>query len=219
MAGGRPTATFGLEVTSMRAKDIMTRPAITVTPDRPIKVAASLLIEHAISALPVVDEQGELIGIVSEGDLVPLETRPDPRRHLLPTPQRQAHVPLIVQEVMTRDVVALPEDADVAEVARLMLDRHVKRIPIVRDRHVVGIVSRRDLLKVLARDDGDIRHELDALLSDEILSLGRFTADVRGGVAVLVGPGDRASRRLAELLARSVPGVLAVEFADEAVAG
>jgi CBS domain-containing protein len=200
----------------MRASDLMTSPPITVRPDVSIKIAASMLLEHAISAMPVVDENGEMVGIVSEGDMVPLETRTDPRRHLLPTPQRPTHVPVRVDEVMTRDVVALPEDADVAEVARLMLHKYVKRIPIVRGNRVVGIISRRDLLRALARDDDDIAHELDDLLSDEILSLGQFTAEVRGGVAVLTGPTDRTSRRLAELLARSVPGVLGIEFADEA---
>lgn len=203
----------------MRASDLMTSPPITVRPDVPIKIAASMLLEHAISAMPVVDDDGEMVGIVSEADLVPLEARADPRRHLLPTPQRPTHVPARVDEVMTRDVVALPEDTDVGEVAKLMLEKHVKRIPIVRGSRVVGIISRRDLLKVLARDDDDIRQELDELLSDEILSLGRYTAEVRGGVAVLRGPTDRTSRRLAELLARSVPGVLGIEFANEARAG
>jgi CBS domain-containing protein len=203
----------------MRASDIMTSPPITVRPDCRIKVAASMLLEHAISAMPVVNEDGELLGIVSEGDLVPLETRSDPRRHLLPTPQDRVRVPVSIDEVMTRHVVAVPEDADVAEVARLMLDRHVKRIPVVRGNRVIGIVSRRDLLKVLARDDDDIRHELDQLLSDELLSLGRYTAEVHGGAVVLTGPGDRTSRRLAELLARGVPGVLGIEFAEEARTG
>jgi CBS domain-containing protein len=208
-----------VEVATMRAKDIMTSPAITIGPAATIKEAARMLLDHDISAMPVVGDNHQLVGIVSEGDLVRLETEPDPRRHILPTSHRSTHVPTAVAEVMTRDVVAAPEDADAALIARLMLDRHVKRIPIVQGNEVIGIVARRDLLKVLARDDGDIRHELDELLADEILQLGRFTASVHGGVAVLTGPDDRASRRLAELLARSVPGVLSVEFAEREMVG
>ncbi len=167
----------------MRATDIMTSPPIVVAPDATIHAAASMLLAHGISAMPVVDELGDLAGIVSEGDLIRLETGPDPRRHVLPTLHETSRVPTTVAEVTTRDVVALPEDADVALVARLMLDRHVKRIPIVRGKRVIGIVSRRDLLKVLARDDDDIRHELDGLLSDEILQLGPYTGSVEGQFA------------------------------------
>jgi len=198
----------------MRTKDIMTTPVITVRPETGVKEAAALLVDHAISALPVVDEADELIGIVSEADLIPLEATPDPRRQMLPVYHRPKPVPHTVGEVMTTSVVALPEDADAAQAARLMLDRHVKSIPIVSGDRVVGIVARRDVLKMLARSDVDIRREVEALLVDELLMLQTYEVDVADGVVTLRGATNGASYRLAELLARSVPGVLDVEFVE-----
>jgi CBS domain-containing protein len=198
----------------MRTKDIMTTPVITVRPQTSIKEAAGLLVDHGISALPVVNEDDELVGIVSEGDLITLETVPDPRSEILHVFQREHATPRFVSEVMTRHVVTLPENVDAAHAARLMLEKRVKSIPIVSGTHVVGIVARRDILTMLARSDGDIRRDVEALLDDEILMLGRFTIDVADGVVTLTGSTDVAGRRLAEVLARSVPGVLEVDFVD-----
>jgi CBS domain-containing protein len=197
----------------MRTKDIMSSPAVTVTPETHLKDAARLLVERGISAVPVVDAQGALVGIVSEADLVPLEAAPDPRAHAIPVPHSRRRVPHTVSEIMTRDVVVLPGDADAAEAARLMLRRHIKRIPIVSGDRVVGIVSRRDLLRILARRDEEIAAELGDLVDDDALMLGHFRVSVNDGVVTLAGPHDRSSRRLAELLARSVPGVIGVSFA------
>jgi CBS-domain-containing membrane protein len=201
----------------VRARDVMTSSVITAQPSTLIKDAAALLVAHQINAVPVVDEAGCLVGIVSEADLLGLESGFDPRRHVIPLGNGNSgrtDAPRTVVEIMTRDVVALPDDADVADVARLMLDKRIKQIPIVSGNELVGIVSRRDILKVLARHDADIHVELEDLLDEEIKSIGRFRAVVAGGVVTLRGPSDGDSRRLAELLARSVPGVVAVRFAD-----
>lgn len=199
----------------MRAKDIMATPVVTVHPEVSIKEAATLLLEHQISALPVIDEADELIGIVSEADLLPLETGPDPRSQILPILHRATPVPRTVREVMTRQVMTLPEDADASQAARLMLEEGVKRVPIVSGNRVVGILARRDLLRMLARTDAEIRAEVQELLDDEILMLGWFNVIVSDGVVTLTGsPRDRTSCRLAELLTRSVPGVLEVEFVE-----
>lgn len=195
----------------MRTKDIMTTPVVTVGPERPPKDVAELLVERGISAVPVIDENERLVGIVSEADLVVLETVPGPTSRILPLRPRRK-VPTTVAEVMTREVITLPGSADAAEAARLLLDHDVRRIPIVEEGRVVGIVSRRDLLRVLARSDREILREVEELLDDEILMLGRFRAQVADGVVTLSGPADERSRRLAEVLARSVPGVLAVRF-------
>jgi CBS domain-containing protein len=201
----------------MRAKDIMTTPVITVRPETSVKEAAALLVDHGVRALPVVNDVDELLGMVSEADLIRLETSPDQRRHMLPVPHRVGPVPRTVEEIMSREVVALPEDVDAAQIAREMLKRRVTSIPIVSGDRVVGIVARRDILKMLARSDGDIRHELEALLDDEMLMLGSYTIEVHDGLVTLRGPPDEQGQRLAGLLARSVPGVLAVEFAPVSV--
>ncbi len=125
-------------------------------------------------------------------------------------------VPLVAGDVMTRDVVAVNEETDASHIARVMLDRRLRHVPVVLGKDVVGIVSRRDLLKALARSDLEIRIELEELLDDEILMLGRFRAEVENGVVTLRGPRDAAGRQLAKLLAKSVPGVIAVRFAEPA---
>lgn len=141
--------------------------------------------------------------------------RPPSTRHLLPVTQRHGRVPTTAGEIMTRDVIVLLEDSDVSYIARLMLDQQLKRVPIVSDSRVVGIVSRRDILRVLARPDPEIRAELQDLLDDKTLMVGRFETKVRDGEVILAGSPNEADRRLARLLARSVPGVVVVRFEDE----
>jgi CBS domain-containing protein len=205
-----------MEVGSMRVKELMSAPVVCVSPDTPLKQVASILVERGISAVPVVEEDGWLVGIVSEADLIRLETSEDPRRHILSRGDAREHVPATAGEVMTRDVIALWEDADAAEAARLMVERRVKRIPIVSGGQVVGILSRRDLLRTMVRSDAEIKADVEALLSDQAFLVGQFEVVVAGGEVVLVGTGSEAERRLTELLARSVRGVLAVRFESEA---
>jgi CBS domain-containing protein len=198
----------------VRVRDVMSSPVVCVPPDRRLKDAADLLVTHGISAMPVVDD-GDLAGIVSEADLLPLELAPDPRAHLGALPEPPQQVRQVVAEVMTRQVVALPEDADTAEAARLMLERHIKSIPIVRGRRVVGIVARRDLLQLLARSDEDISRDLDVLLAKELGQPSPYRATVHDGIVRLIGLTDPISRRLAVLLVRGVPGVVAVQLDEE----
>jgi CBS domain-containing protein len=195
----------------------MTSPVVTVRPDAHLKEVASTLLRIGISAAPVVDVDGRLVGIVSEQDLLALETNPDPTAQ--ERPARFHDVPgRVAADVMTADVVAVDPDADVSRVARLMLRHRIKTVPVVADGRVVGIVSRRDILKILARTDHEIALELEDLLEEEVDVIGRYRASVEDGVVTLTGPKDRSSRRLAELLARSLPGVVGVEFREADVA-
>lgn len=200
----------------MRVKDLMSTPVVCVGPETPVKEVASILVERGIAAVPVVDSDECLVGIVSEADLVPLETVDDPRTHILSSGHPPVAVPGRAEEVMTRHVIALTPDADAAEAARLMIERGVKSIPVVVRDHVVGIVARRDLLRTMVRGDAEIQADVEALLRDEAFAVGRFDVRVRGGSVMLSGAGGRSERRLAELLARSVPGVLGVRFENEA---
>jgi CBS domain-containing protein len=195
----------------MRVRDVMSSPVVTVAPDTHLKEVADLLVRHEVSAVPVV-EDGALVGIVSEADLVPLELAPDPRAHLAPVREPPPGIPRVVAEVMTREVVALPEGADAAEAGRLMLERRIKSIPVVQGRRVVGIVARRDLLKVLARGDEEIAGDLRTLLEEELGPPSPYRVTVRDGVVELTGPPDPTVRRLATLLVRGVPGVVEVRF-------
>jgi CBS domain-containing protein len=142
----------------MRVADVMTANVITVVPETSVRDLAALLRQHGISGVPVVDKDNRLIGIVSERDL--------PHRTEIGTERRTAslesfaadedvacdHVKALgrtVRQVMTRDVVTVPEMADVDVVADLLTTRRIKLVPVARDGALVGIVSRVDLMRVL----------------------------------------------------------------------
>jgi CBS domain-containing protein len=198
----------------MKVAEIMSRPVITVTPETGIKTAAGLLVQHGISALPVVDANGELVGIVSEADLLPLETRPDPRSQATPLPPTAGSAPQRVAEVMTRRVLTVPADCEVSQVARILLEADFRRVPVVTDRKMVGIVSRRDLVKVIATHDDTIENEIVHRLGQ--LGLGTSLGDVAvaAGVATIQLDDQGSNRRLAESVVLTVPGVLEVRFTN-----
>jgi len=145
----------------MTVADFMTSTVVTVTPDTSILAAAKLMLEHRISGLPVVDTAGRLVGIVSEDDLL--------RRHGsegggdgLHWLQLMIDAASLGQEaarfregkvggVMTRDVVTVAYDAPLAQACRLIETYDIKRLPVIRDGSLVGIIARADLLRALAR--------------------------------------------------------------------
>src|SRR5487761_635102 len=148
----------------------MSQPVITVTPEAGIKTAAALLVEHGISGLPVVDSTGRLVGIVSDADLISIESRPDPRSQATPLAPTASSTPRTVAEVMTREVISGTAQTEVAQAARTMLSSEVKRLPVVSGRRVIGMVSRRDL--VMARSDEKIEAKVNSLVAE----LGLATA-------------------------------------------
>lgn len=190
----------------------MSAPVITVGPDAPVKEAARLLVEHGISAMPVIDSAGRLAGIVSEADLIPLETRPDPRSQATPIPPTAGSAPRCVADVMTRKVVTISTDSEVSQAARLMIDADVKRLPVMAGGRLAGIVSRRDLVKVIARRDADVQAELKRRLGDLGLGLDGAAVRVADGVARIRLAEGGPERRAAESVALTVPGVMEVRF-------
>ncbi|HEY6749352.1 MAG TPA: CBS domain-containing protein [Mycobacteriales bacterium] len=136
----------------MQARQIMTTPVITVRPATTVRNAAAVLLEHSITAVPVLDDHDELVGMVSEGDLVGDRFGHDPRSQLWPV-EDEPPGPQTVRDVMTTTVIALGASADAADLAQSMLDSDVRSIPIVEGAAVVGIVSRRDLLRTLMPQD------------------------------------------------------------------
>lgn len=188
----------------MQARQIMTQPVITVRPDTTIRQAASLLLEHRITAAPVVGTRGELVGIVSEGDLVLDRFGHDPRSQLRPV-QEEPPGPQTVAEVMNRTVIVLTPSTDAADLAETMLARDIRSIPIVEGDTVVGIVSRRDLLRTLVRGDDAIRADVTARL--DAYGGADCAVEVTDGDVLLVGDLHEADGRAALALARTVPGV------------
>jgi CBS domain-containing protein len=190
----------------MRTADVMTRPVLTVRADDPVEQAAALLTGNAITAAPVVDAEGGLIGIVSEGDLLRARaaretgaSRPDP-----PRPHAAA-----VADVMTRDVVVMTSDADLSDIATMMLRHNVHSVPIVDDAaQVVGIISRLDLLRAYVRTDDTIQLDVQHRLDEYAGSARTWSVTVRDGIAEIAGRyTDEAERTIVEVLARTVPGV------------
>jgi CBS domain-containing protein len=201
----------------MRAPDFMTRPVITVRTDTTVKDAARVLLRHRVSSAPVVDEEWRLVGIVNELDLLLGEVPADPVAHLAPVTDDVGAPLRLVGEAMTRDVVALPEDADAAAFAQVMRDTGFKSIPVVRGEHVVGIVSRRDLLRAIARDDADIRDDVLSRIREYGGDLGSCDVHVDAGVVTIVPTGaDPAHVKVAVILARGVPGAIRVRVAAAA---
>jgi CBS domain-containing protein len=192
----------------MRTSDIMTSPVVTVTPDTSLKEVAALLVERAINAVPVVDASDRLCGIVSEADLLGLEAAAAPGASGARTP-----APHLAREVMTQSVYTLTADTDAAAAARMMLRHGLKSVPVVAGDRVVGIVARRDLLRLVARGDQDVRADLERRLEEELELLRRVRIEVADGVVTVAGAGD-LGRQLVVGLARTVPGVVEVRSGD-----
>lgn len=191
----------------MRAADFMTTPVVTTTPHETVREATRKLLDRRIAALPVVGEDGRLVGIVSELDLLRERVPADPRAHLFPDDAPVSSAPRTVEQVMTRDVYALPESADAAAFASLMRDTGAKSIPVVQGDRLVGIVGRRDLLRLLARDDALVAADIVALLSTDP-ALRDWQVRVEDGEATFVGTGTDDEASAVQLIARTVPGVI-----------
>lgn len=172
-----------------------------------------MLVEHGISALPVLDAKGTLVGIVSEADLMPMQARPDPRAQATPLRPSAGRAPRTVGEVMTHDVLTLTAGTEVSRAARALLDAGVKRMPVVQGRRVIGIVSRRDLMRVIARRDDSIRLEIQKRMVELGLVTGEGDVRVDLGVVTVAVTGGARERSLVESVVLTVPGVLEVRFA------
>ena len=186
----------------MRTCDVMSSPVVSVPPDASLKKVAATLVEHGINAVPVVDAGDRLIGIVSEADLL----SPDTGLGRGPAPAG----PRTAAEVMRQSVYTLTGDTDATAAARLMLRHRLKSVPVVVGERVVGMVARRDLLRLIARGDDDVQADLDRRLKEEIEALQRLAVRVADGVVTIDAVAGPHARRLLEGLARTVPGVVEV---------
>ena len=213
----------------MRAKNVMSRP-VTIKADATLRDAARVLVNSRFSALPVVDEKGAMIGIVSEVDLIRRvvgdEGDPTQLHAHLGDPDSQPALATPVVEVMTREVITADAETLLEDVATLILKHQKKRIPIVRDSGVVGIVSRTDLVKAMLshgapitqpaaespKTDGALRRQVaDAIHKLNIPLGGSFDVVVRDGSAHLWGRVASVEEdRACEIAAAQVPGITGV---------
>jgi CBS domain-containing protein len=198
----------------MRVKDLMTTPVQVIRQDARIEAAADLLAARNVTALPVVNADDSLVGMVSEGDLLWHRVPADPASHVMRDLNEQRPVPpSTVHQIMAAHPVTVTPDADVADAADLMLQHDVRSIPVVEGRKVVGIVSRRDILRVAIRDDDTLTGEVQHRLDEYAGTPGRWHAAVHRGVATVQGAyQDDTERTVVAVLARTVPGISAVEL-------
>lgn len=189
----------------MNAKFVMSAPAIVLFPDMTIKEAGSILAGHRISGAPVVDRNTRhLVGMLSEGDLLGAD-------------RNAGGPPVLVAEVMSPEVVSVDDTTDVKVIAARLLEADVHRVPVLQGDHVVGVVSRHDLLKQMCRSDAAIAVEVANLFKEEGMALAHLEVEVEDGIAFVRGEANAQTRALGLELAKSVPGVLGAQV-REAVA-
>jgi CBS domain-containing protein len=207
----------------VRVGEVMTADVVSVAPDTPFKEIVERLVRRDVSGLPVVNESGKLVGIVTEADLVSKEAYGGHRRRALALladvlSAREHHwvtkaVGSVAADVMTTNVIVCGPDEDVRVVARRMLELGVKRIPVVEAGELVGIVSRQDIMRKFARPDDAIAADVGQVLvthpnrPDDCL----VHSSVHGGVVTLIGdvryPWDES---IVVALVREVHGVIDV---------
>ena len=215
----------------MRAYQIMTPRLTTVRVDTPIAKAAALMLEKRVSGLPVVDAKGHLVGIVSEGDFL--------RRGEIGTRHRRSgwleffvgpgklasefvkEEGRTVGDVMTRDPVTITEDATLEDIVQIMEQKGIKRLPVMRNDDLIGIVTRANLLQAVANlardasqpsvDDDALRNDILNAIESQPWSPMGLNAVVRDGVVDLSGViTDDRQRNAVVVAARNVPGVKTV---------
>lgn len=218
----------------MRAADVMTSEVITLGEDASVQEAAKLMAEHGISAVPVIDRESRVVGMVSEGDLLHrAETGTERRRswwlemvastNQLAGEYVKSHSGK-VKDVMTRDVVSVTEETPIADIAVLLETNRIKRVPVLRGGKLAGIVSRANLVRALAMtinerpsgaeaDDRAIRDRLlDELKAQKWAEVSPANITVKDGIVHLWSSYySEQEKRALVVAAESIPGVRRVE--------
>lgn len=200
----------------MRVRTVMTAQVQTVGPQTSAKEVAELMVQHGYAAVPVVDDDGQILGIVAEADVLRDRLAEDPRAHFSRRGEEGTPPPLLVEGVMTRDVRCVEADTDLSDVAQLVVDERLRSLPVVEGGRLVGIVSRRDLLKALLRSDEAIRDDLLDLVERYSGERDCWRIDVHDGAVTLgrtggsPGGGPDVEERALRALAQSVGGVINV---------
>jgi CBS domain-containing protein len=201
----------------VQARDVMTRDVVTVGPDTSVKYAAEVMAERGFAALPVVDDQDRLVGIVAEADVLRDRLPADPRLHARrdrSTPEAPPSV--LVHGVMTAGVRTVEVSDDVADVARLFVDDRLRSVPVLEHGRLAGIVSRRDLLRTLVRPDAEIRADVLRLVEGYTGDLGSWDVTVTEGLTTirrtrgLTQVSAEVEERALRALATTVGGVVGV---------
>ncbi|GGS55600.1 CBS domain-containing protein [Streptomyces cinerochromogenes] len=202
-----------------RVSDVMTRAVVAVGRQTLFKDIVQRMEQWRVSALPVLEGDGRVVGVVSEADLLPKEefrdSDPDRATQLRRLPDLAKAGAVSAEEVMSTPAVTVHGDATLAEAARIMASRRVKRLPVINAEGVLeGVVSRGDLLKVFLRPDNDLADEIRRDIVDVLFPVPVEPVHivVSNGVATLTGRVEDAARiPLAARLVRGVEGIVGVD--------
>ena len=193
----------------MFVQDAMTRSVITVTPHTTLREAAAVLSEHHVTSLPVVAPDGQLVGVVGEADIVRESLVRDQRTLIVHLPTEEGVSVEQVEQVMTRQPITVPPDAELADAARVMADFHRKSLPVTDDGRVVGMISRTDVVRQLARHDRQIAAEIQHRARKDSYD---WMIEVDNGVVTFGGVDSETDRHVARRLAGAVEGVRSIQF-------
>ena len=205
----------------MHVQELMTTPVLSIGPEASLKDVAALLVDRGISGLPVCDAENRVVGVISEGDILYKEHDPSTGRKGGPlawlidgnTPAVIKSRALTVREAMTSPALTVTPWSSVSEAARLMSERGINRLPVVRNDELVGIVTRTDLVRAFTRSDGEIERELRDEVLERTLWLERDTVELevkRGAVKLAGMLQTRSDATLLERMVARIPGVVSV---------
>ncbi|WP_159952701.1 MULTISPECIES: CBS domain-containing protein [unclassified Rhizobium] len=212
----------------MLAQDLMTKSPVTVNEQSSVKHAVELMVRHGISGLPVVNDEGVTSGMLTEGDIL---KRSELNRALV-VPDNpdddfyrsyvQAHATMVA-DCMSRDLASVPPSASLAQVVGLMRNKGVKRLPVIDNGTLVGIVSRKDVFKAITPSRENVASGGDALrlalstrLRSELgIDLGTFDLRINGSLAEISGnPFSEYQRKAMRVVAESISGLSGIKIAN-----
>ena len=212
----------------MKVSELMTEKVLTIGPEAPIKDVAKVLVANGISGLPVCDIEGDVLGVISEADILYKEHDPaeshigGPLGWIIEGPPDSKTLikaeALTARQAMTSPAITIAPYESVSYAARIMSERHVNRLPVVHHEKLVGIVTRGDLVRAFARTDAELEEELkqDVLQRVMWIDPGKVAVNVENGVATLSGRLPiRSDVEMLSKLAARIPGIVAVESTVE----
>ncbi len=206
----------------MKVEDVMTKDVRTIPPEATLKAVANVLTDARISGLPVVGASGEVVGVVSEGDILRKEKGPDePPRGVVgwffaePPEVREKLAARVVGEAMSSPAITIEPWQPVQRAAAMMIDHGVNRLPVVNDDgRLVGIVTRKDLVRAFVRTDAEIKREIldDVILRSLWIAPDQVAIDVIDGDVTIGGHVDtQLDAELVRRLVERLPGVVSVK--------
>jgi len=204
----------------MRIRDVMTSDVCTVRPETPLKEVAQLLVDRRVSGVPVVDADGRVLGVVSEGDFLAREAGAAERPrgplwwHWAASPDKAAHRmnATTAGAAMTAPAVTISPDRSLIEAAAIMARSAINRLPVVEEGRLVGIVSRADVVRAFARTDAEL---LEVLRNGLRAVDGLHVVSVQNGTVLLTGSvASETLARTARHIAESIEGIVAVDDSE-----